>query len=182
MIRSLLNLDEVVDTYAQHIKDNPHDAELSLFPTAILNDREFCHLPGCWFRASIIIVLTDVSEHFPLCRYHHTYVMKRIIGKWSYEELKRRIIITRDFLLYADPNDGHPDDCHRCGMNTTCPYWIDGSVSSICRNCYEFAFGDMCKFAIMVLHQIPTIIVDVKRRIALLLHLSYIPDYRCIQY
>ncbi len=123
----------------------------------------------CWFNCEYI---TSIN----LCARHYELTLLYIIDNWSYCDLQQRILSIRTWKPLQHHADGIDaiHQCERCGIRTS-SYKLMKPQRVVCTNCYEYSFGDKCRFAIMVLHRIVNI--DVVRYVVTTLHQSFMPNY-----
>ncbi len=159
------------ESHAQHAKLNT-DGSIPLLPKVIIStDKSYCASDRCIHRTNNIVDFND--QHLTrsaICE--HCYIMATdyISNVWSIEELQQRVAITRNLPLYTLMSHGI---CGRCGSYAMYEHVLAKSCLPVCINCYEYAFGDKCRLVIMVMQRMPDVVVDIKRHIATLLHLSF---------
>ncbi len=109
-----------------------------------------------------------------LCKAHYKFAVQFIINRWTRDELHQRILIVRSWQF--EPWWDNIDNCNRCGIRSACYHRQVDTYRPVCYNCYEYARGNKCRLAIIVLHQAINV-VDVIRYIVTTLHQSFMPNY-----
>ncbi len=171
-----------IDDHIARVRKDTTDLTNSLFPQAkrYLKYDCKCVVSGC--NNSTGITCTFMSTPIPLwitiCKSCYEFAAHRIIDSWNYDDLRRRIISTRNYKIDYLSMMTHKI-CDRCGVHSSC-YGVMSVSTAVCINCCECAFGHKCRFVNLVLTRTASVDGDVRRFILLTLHQLYMPNYKHI--
>ncbi len=171
----------MIDNHIANTHLIAYDLAGALFPptTHPFQNAYHCEVIGCnnSSRVTCVFMTTPKITWLVICETCYVFTIHHIITSWNYADLKQRIMTTRNYKI--TDTSLHPKVCCRCGVHSLC-YTIDGSDTTVCINCYEYAFGHKCRFVNLVLMRVIIINSDVKWIILSTLHRLYMPNYEHI--